>query len=136
MFYFLNLIVNLILNCNIRIKLKIYILHFNSLFSPLALLPLYIYLPIAFMPSHVKYTQTKNNVIYLQSFDNIYLALTLLFHLILTRMSWLQPRKGGLHFILNDNGIYNFDVKVGHCGFVGFVNDVIECRCLGYVVFF
>ena len=41
-------------------------------------------------------------------------------------MSWLQPRKGGLHFILNDNGNYDFDVKVGHCGFVGFVNDVID----------
>ena len=34
-------------------------------------------------------TQTKNNVIYVQFFDDTYLALTLLFHLILTRMSWL-----------------------------------------------
>ena len=51
-------------------------------------------------------------------------------------MSWLQPRKGGLHFILNDNGNYDFDVKVVHCGFVGFVNDVIDCGCLIYVVCF
>ena len=44
-------------------------------------------------------------------------------------MSWLQSRKGSLNFILSDNGNYDFDVKVGHCGFVGFVNDVIECGC-------
>ena len=86
--------------------------------------------PLPFMISHVKYTWTKNDVIYLQSFDNTYLALTLLFHLILTRMNWLQPRKGGLHFILNDNINHNFDVKIGHCKFVGFVNDVIDCGCL------
>ena len=48
-------------------------------------------------------------------------------------MSWLQPRNGGLHFILNDNGNYDFDVKVERCGFVGFVNDVINCECLGYI---
>ena len=62
----------------------------------------------------------KNDVIYLQSFDDTYLALTLLFHLILPCLSWLQLRKEGLHFILSDNGDYDFDVKVGHCGFVGF----------------
>ena len=50
-------------------------------------------------------------------------------------MSWLHPRKGGLHFILNDNGNYDFDVKVEHCRFVSFVNDVIDCECLGYVFF-
>ena len=44
-------------------------------------------------------------------------------------MSWLQSRKGSLNFILSDNGNYDFDVKVGRCGFVGFVNDVIECGC-------
>ena len=46
-------------------------------------------------------------------------------------MSWLQLRKGGLHFILSDNSDYDFDVKVGHCRFVGFVNDVNDCGCLG-----
>ena len=35
-------------------------------------------------------------------------------------MSWLQLRIEGMHFILSDNN-YDFDVKVGHCGFVGFV---------------
>ena len=48
-------------------------------------------------------------------------------------MSWLQRRNGGLHFILNDNDNYDFDVKVKCCGFVGFVNDVINCECLGYI---
>ena len=45
-------------------------------------------------------------------------------------MSWLQPRKGGLYFILSDNGNYDFDVKVRRCGFLGFVNDMIDCGCL------
>ena len=89
-----------------------------------------------FMSSHVKYTWTKNDVIYLQTFDNIYLTLTLLFHLILTRMSWLQPRKGGLYFTLSDNNEYNFDVKVRHYGFVSFVNDVINYGCLRCVFCF
>ena len=51
-------------------------------------------------------------------------------------MSWPQPRKGGLYFILSDNGKYNFDVKVERCGFVSFVNYVIDCRCLRYVFCF
>ena len=89
------------------------------------------------MPSHVKYTQIKNNVIYLQFFNDTYLVLTLLFHLILTHMSWLQPRKGGgLHFILSDNSNYNFDVKVRRCGFVNFINYIINCECLGCVFCF
>ena len=50
-------------------------------------------------------------------------------------MSWSQPRKWDLHFILSDNGNYDFDVKVGHCGFVGFVNEVIDCGCLECVYF-
>ena len=114
-------------------------LHFNSSFSHLLLLRLYIYLPITpsfYLMSNTHYTQTKNDVIYLQSFDNIYLALTLLFHLILTRMSWLQPMKGGLHFILNDNSNYYFDAKVERCEFVGFVNGVIDFECLGCVFVF
>ena len=45
------------------------------------------------MSSYVKHTQTKYNVIYLQSFDKTYLTLTLQSRLILTHMSWLQPRK-------------------------------------------
>ena len=31
---------------------------------------------------------------------------------------------------------YDFDVKVKHCGFVGFENDVIDCGFLGYVFYF
>ena len=38
-----------------------------------------------------------------------------------------------MNFILSDNGNYDFDVKVGCCEFVGFVNDVIDCGCLGCV---
>ena len=45
-------------------------------------------------------------------------------------MSWLQPRKEGLQFILSDNGNYNFHVKVERCGFVDFINDVINYGCL------
>ena len=92
--------------------------------------------PSFYLMSNTHYTQTKNDAIYFQSFDDIYLALTLLFHLILTRMSWLQPRKGDLYFTLSDNNKYNFDVKVEHCGFVSFVNDVIDYGCLRYVFYF
>ena len=91
---------------------------------------------LPFMLSHVKYIQTKNDVVYLKCFNNTYLDLILLFHLILTHISWLQLRKGGLHFILSDNSNYNFDVKVERCEFVGFVNDVIDYGCLGYIFFF
>ena len=51
-------------------------------------------------------------------------------------MSRLQPRKGGWHFILNNNDNYNFDVKVKRCEFMDFVNNVIDCGCLGYVFHF
>ena len=59
-----------------------------------------------------------------------------MFHLILTRLSWLQLRKEGLHLLLSDNGDYDFDIKVGRCEFMGFVNDVIDCGCLWYVFCF
>ena len=51
-------------------------------------------------------------------------------------MSWLQPKKGGLHFVLSDNDDYDFDVKVERCEFVGFVNDVINRGCLRCVFCF
>ena len=41
-----------------------------------------------------------------------------------------------MHFILSDNGNYDFDVKVKRCRFVGFVKDVIDCGCLGCVFCF
>ena len=72
----------------------------------------------------------KNDVIYLQSFGDTYIAI------ILPRLSLLQLRKEGLHFVLSDNDDYNFDVKVERCEFVDFVNDVINCRCLRCVFCF
>ena len=41
-----------------------------------------------------------------------------------------------INFILSDNGNCDFDVIVERCGFVGFVNDVIYCECLGCVFCF
>ena len=86
------------------------------------------------MSSHVKYTLTKNDVIYLQSFDDTYQALTLLFHLNSYELVTIKER--GLHFILSDNDNYNFDVKVERCGFMGFINNVIDCGRLGCVFCF
>ena len=56
---------------------------------------IYIYIYIStYSPScHLISQQIKNDFIYLQSFDDTYLALSFLSHLILTCMSWLQPRK-------------------------------------------
>ena len=48
----------------------------------------------------------------------------------------VTTKEGGLHFILNDNGNYDFDVKVRRCRFVGFLNDVIDCGCLVCVFYF
>ena len=88
------------------------------------------------MSFHVKYTQTKNDVIYLQFFNDTYLVLILLFYLILTCMNWLQPRKRGMHFILSDNGNYDLDIKIGHYGFMDFIIDVIDFGCLEYIICF
>ena len=41
-----------------------------------------------------------------------------------------------MHFILSDSGNYDFDIKVKRCKFVGFVNDVINCGCLGCIFCF
>ena len=99
---------------------------FNLPFSPLTLLPLYIYLPIAL---HVIPCQ-----IYIDQKRVIYLSL--LFHIILTRMSCLQPKNGDLRFILSDNSNDNFDIKVERCGFEGFINNVIDRECLECVFCF
>ena len=40
--------------------------------------------PQPFIPSHLKYTQIKNDIICIQSFNDIYITLTLQFNLILT----------------------------------------------------
>ena len=43
----------------------------------------------------------------------------------------VTTREGGLHFILSDNGNYDFDVKVERCGLVDFLKAMIDCGCLG-----
>ena len=69
-----------------------------------------------FMPTHLKYTKAKNDVIYLQSFNDTYINPTLQYYLILTRMSRLWPRKWDCVFY-SVTVAYNFDVTVGHCRF-------------------
>ena len=82
-------------------------------------------------------THTKNDVIYLQSFHDTYLAN---FNIVVSSNSNLYElvttKEGGLHFISSDNGNYYFDVKVEHCRVVSFVNNVIDCGCLGCVLLF
>ena len=34
--------------------------------------------------------------------------------------------EGGLHFIFSDSGNYDFDVKLQHCGLLGFVKAMID----------
>ena len=46
----------------------------------------------------------------------------------------VTTKKGGL--ALSDNDNYYFDVKVGRCGFVNLVNDVIDYGYLGCVFCF
>ena len=122
-------------------KILCILIHYFHLlhFYPFIYIYIYIYTRTpTYSPSchPISNTQAKNNVIYLQSFNGNYLPLTLLSHLILTHMSWLQPRKWHLHFISNNNDNYNFDVKVERCRFIGFVNDMIDCGCLEYVFCF
>ena len=96
-FCFIQFNVSILLSLTHTHKILCILIHY---FHFLLFYPLYI--PTHSPSSHLmSNTQTKNNIIYLQSFDNTYLALTLFFHLILTHLSWLQPRKEGLHFILS-----------------------------------
>ena len=99
-------------------------LHFNSLFSLFALLPLYIYIYIyIYIYLHATYyvipyqIHTDKKRCHLPSIFQRHLSNSnIVSHFILTCMSWLQLRKGGLHFILSDNDNYDFDIKVGRCG--------------------
>ena len=113
-----------------------YSLHFNSLYSNLALLSLYIYLLIAFyvISCQIYTDQKRYNLlsIFRQQLPNS----NIVSHLILTCMSWLQPRKEALHLILNNNGNYDLGVKVRCCGFVVFVNNVIDYEYLECVFYF
>ena len=45
-------------------------------------------------------------------------------------------KEESLHFILSDNGNYDFDVKIGHCGLVEFVKAMIDCGCSGCIFCF
>ena len=45
-------------------------------------------------------------------------------------------KEEGTHFILSDNNNYDFNVKIGHYGLVGFVKTVIDCGCLRCVFCF
>ena len=44
--------------------------------------------------------------------------------------------EGGLHFIFSDSGNYDFDVKLGHCGLLGFVKAMIDYEHLWCVFCF
>ena len=111
-------------------------LHFNSLFSPFAFLPFYIYLPIALyvipcqihtnqkqchLPSMLRRHLPSSNIVVSSNPNSYELAIT---------------KEGTLNFILGVNSNYDFHIKVKLCRFVGFVSDVINCGCLGYVFCF
>ena len=103
-------------------------LHFNSPFSPLALLPLYIYLPIVLhvIPCQIhKQKQCHLPSIFWQYLpsSNIVVSSNPNPYELATTKKWRACN-------------YDFDVKVKHCGFVGFENDVIDCGFLGYVFYF
>ena len=111
-------------------------LHFNSSFSSLTLLPLYIYLHIVL---HVISCQIHINQkwCHLPSiFWRHQLSSNIGVSSNLNRYELATTKEKGLHFILNNNGNYDFDIKVGRYGFVGFVNDVIDCGCLRCVFCF
>ena len=82
------------------------------------------------MPSHVKLTHDQKGchlpTIFWQTLPSSKIAIS----------SNPNPyeldttKEGDLYFILSDNGNHNIYVKVRHCRFVDFVNDVIDCGCL------
>ena len=131
------------LNVSLKIS-KLYIshtytqnsLHFNLQFSPLVLLPLYIYLSITFyvIPCQIYIGQKR---CYLPSFFSRHLPNS---NIVVSSnpnpYELATTNEANLHFILSDNDNYNFDVKDKHCEFVGFVNDVIDCGCLGCIFCF
>ena len=83
------------------------------------------------MSSHVKYTQTKNNVICLHSFIQLLPSSDIVIPSNQNPYELTTTKEWGLHFILSDNGNYNLDVEILRCGLLGFANVVIECGCLG-----
>ena len=117
-------------------------LHFNSSFSPLALTPLHthththtpLHIVLRVIPYQIYTDQKRYNLlsIFRQQLPNS----NIVSYLILTCMSWLQPKKGVLHLISNNNNNYDLGVKVRCCGFVDFVNDVTDYECLECVFYF
>ena len=84
-----------------------------------------------FITSYLKYTQTKNDVIYLQLFNNTYITQTLLYHFILTCMSRLWPKKETCIFYLVMKD-YGFDIDVRCCGFCKGCNWLWVFGCVGF----
>lgn len=86
--------------------------------------------PQSLIPSHLKYTQTKNDVIYLEPFNDTYLILSLFSHLFGTRMSWLRlwPRKRGLVFFTDWWWLVVLKLR---SYVVGFVKAMISFGSLG-----
>ena len=89
-------------------------LHF---YLPFSLLLLYIHMPTTTLHAISSQIHSdKNNVIYLQPFKDTYITLALWYHLILTCVSRLWPRKGGCIFY-SVMVAYGFDVEIRCCGF-------------------
>ena len=87
--------------------------HFHSPFS----LYSFIYTcPQPFMPPHLKWSHTKNNITYLQPINNTYITPALSNHLILTCISRMWSKKGASIFYSVMELMF-FYVKVIRCGF-------------------
>ena len=96
----------------------------------------YISTPL-YIPTHspschlMSNTQTKNDIIYLQSFDDIYLVPTINivvpsnFNAYDYELTTIKEKN--LHFILTDSDNYDFEIKIYCCGLVSFVKAVIDC---------
>ena len=103
-------------------------LHFHSSFS---LLLFYIHMSIAF---HIILSQIhleKNDVIYLQPFNDTYITLTLQYHLIVIHMSRLWPRKETCVFY-SMTVAYSFDVEFRHCKFCEGYDSLEVFGCLRF----
>ena len=112
-----------------------YSLHFNSPFSPLILLPLYIY-PLITLHVIPCQLHTNQKLCHLSSIFQQHLPSSNIVASSNANPYELATIKGGLHFILSDNDNYDFDIKARSCEFVGFANDVIDYGSLECVFCF
>jgi len=87
------------------------------------------------MPSHIKYTDKKWCYL-LSIFRQHLLSSNIIVSCNPNSYELATTNEANLHFILSYNDNYNFDVKDKRCGFVSFVNDVIDCGCLGCIFCF